>query len=361
MDDNRRIAVALATAWVCGCHDAHPHEAEKPTFAVTIPIVEDAEIETEYVAQIHAIQHIELRALERGYLTEIHVDEGELVEKGKKMFQILPLVYDAEVRRARAERDLAEIEFRNTDALAKKDIVSAPELGMAKAKLEKARAELSLAETHKMLTEVRAPFTGLMGRFEVRLGSLVEEGELLTTLSDNSTVWAYFNVAEAEYLDYLARADGDQGPRSVKLRLANGKMFDQIGKVETIQGDFDRETGNIAFRAAFPNPTGHLRHGETGNVLLTRIFPNALIIPQKATFEILDHRFVYVVDDAGTVSSRRISVAAELPHLFIVDSGLREGEKFLLEGLRKVQDGQTIDFEQHDPVEIRAGLEPPAE
>lgn len=357
----RKLAVVLAATWVSGCHPTHHQVEEEATYPVTTPIVEDAEIETEYVAQIHAIQHIELRALERGYLTEIFVDEGQLIEKGKKMFQILPRLYEAEVRRAEAEQDLAKIELQNTEMLAEKDIVSPPELAMAKAKLDMAKAELSLAETHRMLTEVRAPFTGLMGRFEVRLGSLVEEGELLTTLSDNSTVWVYFNVNEAEYLDYKSQADAKKAPLPVTLRMANGKIFDQPGKVETIEADFNNETGNIAFRAAFPNPTGLLRHGETGNALLTRAFPKALIIPQKATFEILDQRYVFVVDDSGVVSSRKISIAAELPHLFIVASGLETSDKILLDGLRKVQDGDTIKIEQLDPAEVRAGLEPPAE
>lgn len=357
----RKFALALAAIWACGCQPPPHKQEEEATFSVTTPIVEDAETQTEYVAQVRAIQHIELRALERGYLTETYVDEGQLIEKGTKMFQILPLLYEAEVRRAEAEQELAKIEFQNTEMLAKKDIVAQPELAMAKAKLDKAKAELALAETHRMLTEVRAPFTGLMGRFEVRLGSLVEEGELLTTLSDNSTVWVYFNVTEAEYLDYRSQADANQAPLPVQLRMANGKMFDQPGKVETIEADFNNETGNIAFRAAFPNPNGLLRHGETGNALLARSFPNAIIIPQKATFEILDHRFVFVVDDSGIVSSRRISIAAELPHLFIVASGLEKTDKILLEGLRKVQDGDKIDVELLDPAEVRATLEPPAE
>jgi membrane fusion protein (multidrug efflux system) len=360
MHQIRKLALGIAATWICGCQHVHAHEEEAGTFAVTTPLRQDAEINDEYVAQIRAIQHIELRALERGYLTDIFVDEGQLIEEGTKMFQILPRIYDAELQRAKAEQDLAKIEFKNTEMLREKDIVAAPELAMAEAKLAKAKAERALAQTHRSLTEVRAPFTGLMGRFEVRLGSLVDEGELLTTLSDNSTVWVYFNVAEAEYLDYETQADSE-APLPVQLRMANGKIFDQPGKVETIEADFNSETGNIAFRAAFPNPDGLLRHGETGNALLKRSFPNALIIPQKATFEILDRRFVYVVDDSGHVAQRRISVAAEMPHVFIVESGLEDTDKILLEGLRKVQEGDEIEFEVEDPAEVIAGLEPPAE
>ena len=276
------------------------------------------------------------------------------------MFQILPRIYDAELRRAKAEQDMARIEFKNTRMLAKQDIVAPPQLAMAKAKLAKATAEKSLAQTHRNLTRIVAPFTGLMGRFEVRLGSLVDEGELLTTLSDNSTVWAYFNVSEADYLNLMSKPDGEKGV-PVELRMANGKIFAQPGKIETIEADFNRETGNIAFRAAFPNPDKLLRHGETGKVMLKHSYPDALLIPQSATYEILDRRYVYVVDDAGLVKQRRVQIAAELPHVFIVEGGLEAGEKILLDGLRKVRDGQTIQFKIQDPATVMAHLEPPAE
>lgn len=355
----RLIALALGATAITGCQHAHHHEEIIPTFPVTTPLRQDTTIDDAYVARIQAIQHIELRALERGYLTGISVDEGQLVEKGTKMFQILPRIQDAELRRAKAEQDLATIEFKNTRMLAKQNIVAPPQVAMAKARLDKAEAERSLAQTHRSLTEVRAPFTGLMGRFEVRLGSLVDEGELLTTLSDNSTVWAYFNVSEADYLDLKAR--GDDEHKAVRLRMANGKIFDQIGRIETIEADFDMETGNIAFRAAFPNPKGLLRHGETGNVLIEQAFPGALLIPQKATFEILDRRFVFVVDAEGKVSQRRITVAAELPHVFVVSQGLEATDRILLDGLRKVRDGKTIKVEERDPKEVMAHLEPHAE
>lgn len=307
---------------------------------------------------MHASQHIEVRAQERGYLTGIFVDEGQLIEEDTKMFQIMPLIYRADLHRAEAEADMASIEYKNTKMLADKDIVSKAELALAGAKLNRARAELELAQTHMRLTEIRAPFTGLMDRFMVRLGSLVEEGDLLTTLSDNRMLWIYFNVPEAEYLEY--KADPEQ-KMTVKFRMANDKMFDQEGKVETIEADFDNTTGNIAFRATFANPTGLLRHGETGNIIVTTKYPDAQMIPQKATFEILDRRYVFVVDDEGTVKQRQISVAAELPHAFILDGGLEDTDHVLLEGLRKVQDGKHVDVKFEEPAEVFAQLKYHAE
>jgi membrane fusion protein (multidrug efflux system) len=219
---------------------------------------------------------------------------------------------------------------------------------------------VALATTHKSLTEIRAPFDGIMGRFHVRMGSLVDEGELLTTLSDNSTVWVYFNVSEAEYLKYKSQPEADRAA-PVKLRMANGEIFDQLGKVETIEADFNNETGNLAFRAAFPNPQGLLRHGETGKILMTVPIKNALVIPQKATFDVLDKKFVFVIDEKNVIRSRPITVAAEMPQVYVVESGLDEKDKILLDGLRKVRDGAVVNVDYKNPTDVLAHLEVPAE
>lgn len=352
----RALGPAALCLLMCGCQPPPEKHEDLGVFAVTTPLRDDVELTHDYVAQVRAIQHIEVRAQERGYLTDIFVDEGQRIEEGTKMFQIMPLLYRAEVRRAEAEVELARIEYENTQMLAEKNIVSPAELALARARRSRAKAELSLAETHMRLTSIRAPFTGLMDRFEVRLGSLVEEGALLTTLSDNRTLWVYFNVPEAEYLDYQSRFDAEH-PLSVRLRMANDELFEHEGKVETIEADFDNTTGNIAFRATFPNPEGLLRHGETGNVVVTTPYPNALLIPQKATYEILDRRYVFVVDGRGTVESRPISVAAELPHLFVVDGGLQDTDQILLEGLRKVQNGQHIEVRLEPASDVYSHLD----
>jgi membrane fusion protein (multidrug efflux system) len=319
----------------------------------------DTDVTREYVCQIRAIQHIELRALESGYLQNIFVDEGQLVKKGQRMFQILPTLYQAELRKAEAEAAFVQIEYENTKRLADKNIVSPSELALAKAKLDKANAALELAKVHLGFTEIRAPFDGIMDRLRVRRGSLVEEGELLTTLSDNSKMWVYFNVNEAEYLDYKSRTN-NRDAATVKLIMANGKPFAQTGVVETIEADFNNETGTIAFRATFPNPEGLLRHGETGKVLMTSRLPNALVIPQKATFEILDKKYVFVVDKDDVVRTRQISVATELPQVYVVESGLTDKDKVLLEGLRKVKDGEKIETKFLPPKDVLSHLEVPA-
>ena len=349
------LSVPLSSG--CGSK-AHQH-AEEAVFQTTSPIRTDTEATREYVCQIRAIQHIELRALESGYLEQIFVDEGQAVKKGQQMFQILPKLYLAETHKAQAEAAVAQIEYQNTKRLADGHVVSLSELALSRAKLDKARAELELAKVHLGFTDIRAPFDGIMNRLLVRRGSVVEDGELLTTLSDNSKMWVYFNVNEAEYLDYKSHADSG-GIGTVRLVMANGKQFPTLGKVETIEADFNNETGTIAFRATFANPSGLLRHGETGKVLMTSPLKGALIIPQKATFDIMDKKFVFVVDAEGVVRSRQITVTHELPQVYVVGAGLAEKDKVLLEGLRKVKDGDKIATKFLNPKEVVAHLEVPA-
>ncbi|MBS1651815.1 MAG: efflux RND transporter periplasmic adaptor subunit [Bacteroidetes bacterium] len=329
-------------------------EKEKVKFLVTSPVIKDTMTTREYVCQIHAIQHIEVRALEKGYLQEIFVDEGKFVPKGKLMFQILPPIYQAEAERAKAEVNFAEVEYSNTKRLADSNIVSPNELALAKAKLEKAKAEYALMQAHLQFTQIVAPFDGIMDKFQVRLGSLLSEGDLLTTLSDISTLWVYFNVPEAEYLDYKAKQKIENGDTlmKVKLRMANHQIFKYPGFVKTIEADFNNETGNIAFRATFPNPELLLRHGETGNIIVDVPLKGALLIPQKATFEVLDQKYVYVVDKNNVVKSRRIFISAEMPDLFVVKEGLKVDDKILLEGLRLVDENDTIQYEFKKPMEV---------
>ncbi|MEX1241482.1 MAG: efflux RND transporter periplasmic adaptor subunit [Cyclobacteriaceae bacterium] len=340
-----------------GCQSGKAEDKEIETrFLVTSPIRMDTFIMQDYVCQIRSIQHIELRAQERGYLQRIFVDEGKPVRQGQLLFQIMPRLYEAELQSAQAEVKFAEIEYQNTKSLADSNIVAPNELAMAKAKFDKSKAELALAQVHLDFTRIRAPFDGIIDRLEVRLGSLVDEGELLTNLSDNSKMWVYFNVPEAEYLDYRMKAKKDSTMR-VTLLMANNKQFKYPGVVETIEADFNNETGNIAFRATFPNPEGLLRHGETGNVQVLVPFEKALIIPQKATFEILEKKYVFVVDEKSVVRSREITIRAEMPDLYVIGGGVTENEKILLEGLKKVKENDEIAFDYREPGNVISHLE----
>lgn len=343
-----------------GCNTHHEESESETKFLVTSAVQMDTAITRQYVCQVKSISHIELRALERGYLKKIFVDEGKFVKEGQPLFQIMPNLYQAEFQKAQAEANYAEIEYKNTKRLADSNVVAPNELAMAKAKLNKAQAEMSLAEVHLKFTEIRAPFDGIIDRFHVRLGSLVGEGDLLTTLSDNRQLWVYFNVPEAEYLDYASHLKKDS-VIPVKLLMANGEVFDQPGAVKTIEADFDNETGNIAFRATFPNPAGILRHGETGNILMRIPLANAIIIPQKATFEIMDKKYVYVVTKDNHVQLRLVTIGAEMPDLYVIKEGVAAGERILLEGVRRVQNNDVIKYDYQEPKTVMSKLQLPSE
>ncbi|TNE79894.1 MAG: efflux RND transporter periplasmic adaptor subunit [Bacteroidetes bacterium] len=341
------------------CHTEKVEDLQE-TFHVTRPVRMDTLTTREYVCQIHAIQHIELRALESGYLEKIYVDEGQYIQEGQLMFQILPIQYKAELQKAEAEANYVRIEYENARILTDSNVISPTQLALVRAKYEKAQAELELARVKMRFTEIRAPFSGLMDRFHVRQGSLLDEGELLTTLSDISSLWVYFNVPEAEYINYKRSVSKDSFMK-VQLRMANGEVYDHIGEVKTIEADFNNETGNIAFRATFPNPNELLRHGETGNVIVQSPMQNAMIIPQKATFEVLDKKYVYVVDREHKVKSRKIAIKAEMPDLYILEGGLETSDMILLEGLRKVRENDEIQYEFKEPKKVISELKLHAE
>lgn len=331
----------LANVAFAACHSKHHEKDNELSLTVTSPITIDTSIDKEYVCQIRAINHIEIRSQERGYLQKIFVDEGQYIHKGQPMFQIMPMLYQAEMEKSKAEAKYTELEFQNTKLLSDKNIVSKQELALSKAKLDKANAELKLSNAHLGLATIRAPFNGIMDKFDTRLGGLVEEGELLTTLSDNSQLWVYFNVPESEYLDY-AQLLKNEGPQKVKLLLANNELYNQEGTFSTVEADFNNETGNIAFRATFPNPDRLLRHGQTGTILLPSHLHNVILIPQAATFDILDKKFVYIVDQSGQIHAKQVTVSIELPHLYVISSGLSNSDKILLDGLRKVKNKDKI-------------------
>ena len=337
------VAIAAAILLFTSCAEKETEKEKETTFNVTSPLQIDTTIYKEYVAQIHSANHIELRSQEKGYLQKIFVDEGQMVKKGQVMFKLLPAIYEAEVGKAKAELNFTEIEYKNTKKLADDNIVSANELAMAKAKLDKAKAELQLAETHLGFTEIRAPFDGIMDKFHTLLGSLVDEGEQLTSLSDNRKMWVYFNVAESEYLDYIQKVHS-KNKQKVLLQMANKEVFETVGFVETIEADFNNETGNIAFRATFQNPKGILRHGETGNIMMPIELKNAILIPQKSSFDVLDKKYVYLVDAKGVITSKEITIAQEIPHFYVLASGLKTTDKILLEGLGKVKNNEKIKF-----------------
>ncbi|KOP36376.1 efflux RND transporter periplasmic adaptor subunit [Flavobacterium sp. WLB] len=349
---------ALVCLTSCTSKKEEKEEAEK--FTVTNPVRIDTSFTKQYVSQIKSVRNIEIRAQEKGFLQNIYVDEGQFVKAGQLLFRIMPNMYQAELLKAQAEQKSVEIELQNAKLLADKNIVSKNELSVAQAKLQSAKAEVALAKLHLSFTEIRAPFDGTIDRIPLKLGSLIDEGELLTSLSDNSQMFAYFNVSEPEYLQYQTNVK-DRAENKVNLVLANGDTFKEKGNVEVIESEFDNETGNIAFRARFPNSAKLLRNGETGQVQMMVPLKNAIVIPQKATYEIQDKKYVFIVDKNDKVSSKEITITGEIPDLYVIKTGLNENDKILLEGVQKVKENDKIKYEFESPKKVINNLRLKAE
>lgn len=356
-------AILCATAFVSGGFaDSSSSKLAatitKDKFTVTHPIVMDTAYTTDYVADIQAVQHVELKAKVDGYLEKIHVDEGQVVKKGQLLFSISNQQYEAELLKATAqlksaiaEAKTAEVELKNVTELVEKNVISETQREMAqskldalKAKIEEAKSDEATAKLNLSYAEIKAPFDGIIDRIPNKVGSLVEEGTSLTTISDNQKVYAYFNVSEKEYLDIMISGKGTEDEK-VSLILANNEPYLFEGKIETVESKVDKTTGNIAFRASFSNPNQLLKHGFTGKIRIKHQMKDALIIPQVATMESQDKMFVYVLDAENTVKRKSITPKLRLPHLYIIESGLTVSDKILYKGLQHVREGVKIETE----------------
>lgn len=351
------FAIVLGAIVLSACGASDVQKKTENQFQVT-PVMEiDTLSFTDYVAEIHALQNVEIRARVSGYLEKFHIDEGKYVSENQLLFTINNKEYAEELAKAKAlykstvvEVNGAELELKNALVLAEKKIISNTEIELAKNKLEAQKAKMEEAaahQTHAQLklsnTEIRAPFNGIVNRIPYKVGSLIDEGTLLTTISENDEVYAYFDVSEKEYLNYARNIKKDSiNSRSVSLLLADGSEHKHQGYIETIEGEIDAGTGNIAFRARFKNPEKLIKHGASGKVRLKKRYDNALVIPQKSTFEIQDKLYVYVVDENNTLRVRNIETLYRLPHLFVVSKGLKAGDLLIYEGIQNVKDGMVI-------------------
>jgi RND family efflux transporter MFP subunit len=348
------ISSLLVMACIGSCSSKQEGTPTRESFPVARPTVMDTVFVKEYVANIQSIQNVELRARVSGFIEKIHVDEGQAVQVGQTLFTISSQEFREELLKATAmlksaiaESKVAEVELKNTKKLVEKNIVSISELEMSEAKLEaihakieEAKSVVSSAQLNLSFAQVKAPFSGVINRIPNKTGSLIEEGTLLTTLSNNKEVYAYFTLSEKEYLEFSAEKDG--GNKEVLLIMADGKRYPQKGVIETVESEIDKNTGTLAFRARFPNPTQLLKHGSSGKILVNKPLKNALLIPQKSTFEMQENLYVYVVDNNNVVKMRSIVPQLRLPLLYVIQSGLSAEDNIIYEGIQRVKEGDTI-------------------
>lgn len=346
---------------IAACESKKPAaetEVAPKVLPVTNVLMKDTNLFREYVADIQAVQNVELRARVQGFLERIYVDEGQVVKKGQVLFKINDEEYRAELAKAHAnlessiaEAKASELEVDRLKVMVEKKVISETELNVAEAKLKAVNARIeqsrwakSNAELKLSYTSIRAPFNGIIDRIPFKVGSLIDHGTLLTTVSDISEVFVYFNVSEGEYLEYVKSTVKESNGRNslVSLMLADGTLYAHEGSVETMGGEFQASTGSISFRARFPNPNSILKHGASGKIRLSNTVSDAIMIPQKAVFEIQDKNFVFVVDSTNQVRMRNFVPKTRFSHYYIVESGLQSGEKIVYEGIQEIRDGMRI-------------------
>lgn len=358
----RWLLVPLCSAALAGCGANSQAENTKPEALPTLPVAQlvarDTVLSHEYVADIQAVRNVEIRARVEGFLEQIYVDEGKPVRKGQLLFRINDAPYKTQLSQARAvlgsakaQAQVAKLELDRVHLLTAKNIISKTELDVAQAKYRAAQAQIDearSAETAAALnlsyTQVRAPFDGVINRIPLKMGSVIEDGTLLTTVSDTRAVYAYFNVSEAEYLEYSrnGQQDSARSTNNARLVLADGSTYSVKGKIETVEGQFQANTGSIAFRARFDNPDKLLRHGASGKVRITNTVSDAVLVPQKAVFEIQDKNYVFLVDEAGKVQQHEFKPKTRLATYYLVASGLKPGQRVVCEGTQDLRNGAQI-------------------
>jgi len=363
---NRTALAALAAGLLllsgCGKSDAETTKKEEdapPQVPVVALRTTDQRLFHEHVADIQAERNVELRAKVRGFLEHIFVDEGKFVKKGQPLFRIQPSEYENQLARAKAAETAAEaevasakVQLERVQLLVNKNIIAKTETDLALANLRTAQSHVAEAQARQSTarlnldyTLVRAPFDGVINRIPLKVGSLIEETTLLTTVSDLSEVFAYFEVPENEYLELTRlRQSHPEQSRSdtVALLLADGSRYPYPGYIETSEGEIDENTGSIAFRARFDNPQHLLKHGATGRVRLTNVVSDALLVPQKAVFEIQDKSYVYILDGNNVAHTRAFVPGNRTGKDYVVKSGLKRGERVVYEGTQQVKDGQKV-------------------
>lgn len=359
------IAAVMASCSDKNANSAATAAAAPPSIAVVTVQPGTSQFQSSYPTTIKGKTDIAIRPQVTGFITKVHVDEGQKVRRGQTLFTLDQVQFQAavdqavaNVNSARSAVSTAQITEQNKKMLLDKNIISetewqlaANQLAQAKAALAQAEAGLTTARKNLAYTVVTAPSDGVVGTIPNREGSLASpsSAQPLTTISDNGQVYAYFSMTEKDLLDLT---DGGQSSVEaqinsmppVKLELADGTVYPLEGKVATVSGVIDNSTGAASARALFDNPSGVLRSGNTGNILVPRTTENALVIPQKATYEIQDLRYVYVVNDSNVAVSRHITVDPYNDGKnFVVTSGLNPGDRVVVEGVgTTVRPGMAI-------------------
>ena len=358
----RLIGIVGCTMCLASCKQASDASGMKPSYATMKVEATDKELSTSYSATIRGRQDIDIYPQVSGTIEKLCVTEGQKVRRGQLLFIIDQVPYraalktaTANVEAARAATSTAELTYKSNKELYAQKVVSEFSLKTAENTYLTAKAQLSQAEAQEIsarnnlsYTEVKSPSDGVVGALPYRVGALVGANMPypLTTVSDNSDMYVYFSMTENQLLA-LTRQYGDMDEAlknmpEVELKLIDGSVYGEKGRVESISGVINRQTGTVGVRAVFPNASGILHSGASGSVLVPNSYKGVIVIPQEATVAMQDKISVYKVVD-GKATSTLITVAAiNDGREYVVLDGLKAGDEIISEGAGLIREGTVV-------------------
>ncbi|MFS0491434.1 efflux RND transporter periplasmic adaptor subunit [Leadbetterella byssophila] len=390
----KKVILLSALSALYSCNSNKPQQA--PGVA-EFPVVKVAQRNvtgyTEFPVTIKGINNNDVRAKIQGYIKKVFVDEGQLVNVGTPLFQLETNILtqnadaaksaltasEANIEASQAAVKAAEVEVQKLEPLVAKNIIGAAQLETAKANLARAQAALAQAvaskgqanSTLKGIQEninfsiVKSPIRGVVGSIPFREGSLVGPSDMtpLTTVSETSSVYAYFSMNEKEYLDFLGRTPGTTVKEKLKnipevdLVLANGELYPEKGKVQAVTGQIDASTGSIQFRVTFRNPAGLLSNGNSGKIRIPKTYENALVFPEMSLFERQGSYYVYSVKQ-DTAYMTRVQVVDRTQNLVIAGEGIKEGDLIVTQGTSNLRDKTPVKPVKQDINELLSTIKP---
>lgn len=303
---------------------------------------------TIYPTSIEGIINSEVRAKISGYITDVLVDEGQKVRKGETLFRLETQSLSQDADAAKANVNAAQVEVDKLKPLVEKDIISNVQLETAKAKLQQAKSSYNGVNANIDYANIKSPVDGFVGSIRLRKGNLVSPSDQmpLTTVSDISQVYAYFSMNEKNYIDFIREAKGENVSEKIKnlpevnLLLANGSEYEQKGTIQTINSQVNANTGTIQFRAIFDNPTRILTNGNSGKIEIPKTYENVVVVPKTSTYERQGSTFVYKMGQDSTASATEIKITTEVENLYVVNSGIKEGDNIVAKGVANLR-GET--------------------
>lgn len=358
--------LSIITLFLISCtnKNANAPSNTSPTLPVLDIAFKNATTETEFPVAIQGKTDVEIRPQVEGILEKIFVDEGSYVTQGQPLFKINDNPYRQQFNNAKASLNAAEaavinaqIEVDKLTPLVENKVVSdyqlrtaRANLSIAKANASQMRAVVESAQINVGYTLIKAPVSGYIGRLPRKQGSIISpiDPEALTKLSDTKDVYAYFSLGENDFINFKTQYEGNTMSEKLKnlppvtLILSDKSVYPETGKIDMVDGQFDKTTGAITLRAIFPNAKGMLKSGNTGKVKISLEHENTILIPQEATIEIQDKIFVYLLDSKNNVSRQPISISGKSGTDYLVKEGVKTGDRIVLKGFENLPDGANI-------------------